>query len=191
MTAIDLVGADPVVSAAMAGDEPAFAALVRRHRRAVQAHCYRMLGSLEEAEDLAQEAFLRAWRRRETFRENASFRPWLFRIATNLCLTALERRRHWVDADLPEHLEPAAPSDTGAEVVAKETVELVLLVAARHLPPRQRAVLFVTDVLGWPARDTAHLLGTSVASVNSALQRARTTLRMHLPERLEWHADAA
>jgi RNA polymerase sigma-70 factor, ECF subfamily len=184
-----------VVAAAMAGDEPAFAELVRRHRRAVQAHCYRMLGSLEEAEDLAQEAFLRAWRRRETFREHASFRPWLFRIATNLCLTALQRRRHLVDTDLPERLEPVASSDTGAEVVAKETVELALLVAARHLPPRQRAVLFTTDVLGWPARDTARLLGTSVASVTSALQRARATLRKHLPERLEWkadqHADAA
>jgi RNA polymerase sigma-70 factor, ECF subfamily len=195
--------------------ESAFAALVERHRRELQVHCYRMLGSLEEAEDLVQETFLRAWRGREGFRpeRGSSLRAWLYRIATNACLDVLRRRPRRVlstevaapgdpaappppPADLPwlqpypdRLLEPAAPAEDepGEAVVARETIELAFMAAIQHLPPRQRAVLILRDVLGWSAKDTASLLEGSVASVNSALQRARGTLREHLPERrAEW-----
>ncbi|GIH67809.1 sigma-70 family RNA polymerase sigma factor [Sphaerimonospora thailandensis] len=189
--------------------EEEFAELVERHRRELQVHCYRMLGSLEESEDLVQETFLRAWRRRETFQGRSTFRAWLYRIATNACLDFLDRhprrpRRHapgsntaapppvdisWLQP-YPDHLlEPPAPGDTepDALVEAKETVELAFLIAIQHLPPRQRAVLILRDVLGWPAGETAELLDVSVASVKSALQRARPAMKEHLPQRrLEW-----
>jgi RNA polymerase sigma-70 factor (ECF subfamily) len=181
-------------------DEPAFTELVERHRPEIRVHCYRMLGSFEESEDLVQETFLRAWRRRETYEGRSSFRAWLYRIATNACLDAIGRRqRHRQTAHGPEVawlqpypdwlLEQVAPSDEepDAEAVAKETIELAFLAAIQHLPPKQRAVLILRDVLDWPAKDTATLLETSVASVNSALQRARAGLRRHLPERrLDW-----
>jgi RNA polymerase sigma-70 factor (ECF subfamily) len=190
--------------AVRAGDQAAFAALAERHRRELQVHCYRMLGSLEDAEDQVQETFLRAWRNRAGFEGRAPFRAWLYRIATNACLDALARspRRATAPADgrpplevpwlepYPDRLlEGAAPGDEEPEAltVAKETIELAYLVAIQHLPPRPRAVLIMRDVLGWPAKDTAELLDTSVNGVNSALQRARATLRRHLPERrLEW-----
>jgi RNA polymerase sigma-70 factor (ECF subfamily) len=192
--------ADPVVAAATAGDESAFAELVNRHRRELQAHAYRILGSHEDSEDVTQETFLRAWRRRETFQARSSFRAWLYAIATSTSLSAVERRAR---RRLPAHghepgrihgssgelLEGIASTDDqpDAALVSKETIELAFLVAVRHLPPRQRAVLIVRDVLGWPAQQTAALLGTSVAAVNSALQRARATMRKHLAgRRLEW-----
>ena len=190
------------VAAARGGDQSAFAALVEPHRRELQVHCYRMLGSLEDAEDLVQETFLRAWRRRETFQGRSSFRAWLYRIATNACLDALERRPRaprstqaspseipWLEAYPDRLLEGIAPSEDEPEaaVVAKETIELAFLVAIQHLPPRQRAVLILRDVLGWSAKETANLLEGSVAAVNSALQRARTALKEHLPRRRsEW-----
>ncbi|MEU0484104.1 sigma-70 family RNA polymerase sigma factor [Streptosporangium sp. NPDC006013] len=204
---------DAVVDAARAGDEPAFAALVERHRGELRVHCYRMLGSFDEAEDLVQETFLRAWKSLGGFEGRSTFRAWLYRIATNACLDVLDGRAHRV---LPQYLsgpsdpsvslpprtdiawmqpfpdrlwEPVAPSDTEPESVAvtRETIELAFLAAIQHLPPRQRAVLILRDVLGWPAKQTATLLEGSVASVNSALQRARTTLKEHLPEhRLDW-----
>jgi RNA polymerase sigma-70 factor (ECF subfamily) len=189
---------DAVVAAATAGDESAFSELVARYRHELQAHAYRMLGSYEESEDLTQETFLRAWHKRESLRSNSSFRAWLYRIATNVCLTALDRRPprprtgDRIEVDLMPHLDRALeviPTDGGydAEVVTKETIELAFLAAVRYLPPKQRAVLFVRDLLAWPAKDTAALLGTTVSSVNSALQRARGTLRRHLAEhRLEW-----
>jgi RNA polymerase sigma-70 factor, ECF subfamily len=196
-------------------EEAAFAALFERHRRELQVHCYRMLGSFEDSEDLVQEAFLRAWRKRASFGsgEGSSFRAWLYRIATNACLDVLRGRPRRVlppqvatagdpnappspPADLPwlqpypdRLLEPisAPEDDPGAVIVAKETIELAFIAAIQHLPPRQRAVLILRDVLGWPAKDMASLLEVSVASVNSALQRARATLRDHLPERrTEW-----
>ncbi len=170
-------------------------------------HCYRMLGSLSDAEDLAQETFLRAWKARDGFEGRASVRTWLYRIATNACLDVLARRPRRVlpdqlgpagepvgpieAADLP-WLEPypdrlldgAAPDDA---VVDRETIELAYLAALQYLPPRQRAALVLRDVLGWPAKETAAALETSVASANSALQRARTTLRERLPaRRAEW-----
>ena len=197
------------------GDQPAFSQLVERHRRELQVHCYRMLGSLEDSEDLVQETFLRAWRGRAGFshRETSSFRAWLYRIATNACLDVLRGRPRRIlppqvapagdpaappppPADLPwlqpypdRLLEPIAPAgdEPGAVVVARETIELAFLAAIQHLPPRQRAVFILRDVLGWSSKETALLLKASVASVNSALQRARATLRDRLPERrTEW-----
>src|SRR3954452_24868242 len=180
-------------------DDAAFGALTERHRHELQVHCYRMLGSLEEAEDLTQEAFLRAWRFRATYAGRASLRAWLYRIATNVCLDALDKRPRTPTEDgevpwlqpIPDSLLVAAPDETDAEVVARETIELAFLVALQHLPPRPRAVLILRDVLGWRARDTAELLETTEASVNSALQRAHAGLKEHLPERRsEWTADA-
>jgi RNA polymerase sigma-70 factor (TIGR02960 family) len=179
-------------------DETSFSALVERHRRELQVHCYRMLGSLEEAEDLTQETFLRAWRRRETYAGRASLRAWLYRIATNACLDALEKRPRrpsengevlWLQP-IPDELLAELPSDADepdAEVVARETIELAYMVAIQHLPPRSRAVLILRDALGWRARDTAELLEMSEAAVNSALQRARAGLKEHLPtQRSDW-----
>jgi RNA polymerase sigma-70 factor, ECF subfamily len=210
-----LVGDDAVVAA---GQESAFAALVERHRRELVVHCYRMLGSGEEAEDLVQETFLRAWKNLGGFEGRSSVRAWLYRIATNACLDALAGRGRrvlpsglappthpnefqpprtdiaWL-RPLPDRLwEPAAPGDAEPDAVAvtRETIELAFLAAIQHLPPRQRAVLILRDVLGWPARETASQLEASVASVNSALQRARATMREHLPERrLDWAPSPA
>jgi RNA polymerase sigma-70 factor, ECF subfamily len=189
------------------GDEAEFAALFERHRRELQVHCYRMLGSLHDAEDLVQETFLRAWRRREGFERRSSFRTWLYRIATNACLDALHRRRAqpaeagggfgeipWLQP-YPDHLlEEVADSEEGPDttVVAKETIELAFMAAIQHLPPTQRAVLILRDVLGWSAKETASLLDTSVPSANSALQRARETMQRRLPaRRAEWAREAA
>jgi RNA polymerase sigma-70 factor (TIGR02960 family) len=195
----DAVG-DPVVAGAMAGDEAAFATLVERHRRELHVHCYRMLGSFEEAEDLVQETFLRAWRRRDSF-DGSLFRAWLYRIATNACLDALRHSTRqvrsmqsfaevpWLQPYPDRLLDEIAPSDAepDAVVVARETIELTFLAVIQLLPPRQRAVLILRDVLDWPASETASLLDMSVAAANSALQRARATLRERLPARpSEW-----
>ncbi len=192
---------DAVVAAARAGDESAFAVLVDRHRRELHVHCYRMVGSFEEAEDLVQETFLRAWRKRESFEGGSWFRAWLYRIATNVCLDALRRKSRqlrevhsfaevpWLQPYPDRLLDEIAPSDTepDALVVAKETIELAYLAAIQLLPPRQRAVLILRDVLDWSANETASLLDTTVAAANSALQRARATLREQLPARpSEW-----
>jgi RNA polymerase sigma-70 factor (ECF subfamily) len=193
------VEVDAVVTAATAGDELAFSELVTRHRHELQVHAYRMLGSFEDAEDQTQETLLRAWHWRESFRGRSSFRSWLFRIATNTCLTALERRARRVLTDCgsagdptnphsDRTLEEIATTEAGPDshVAARETMELAFLAAVQHLPPRQRAVLFL-HTLGWTSRETAELLETSVVAVRSSLQRARATLRRHLPEHpLEW-----
>jgi RNA polymerase sigma-70 factor, ECF subfamily len=195
-------------AALRAGDESTFGELVEPHRRELQLHCYRMLGSLEDAEDLVQETFLRAWRHRKSFAGRSSFRSWLYRIATNACLDALERRPRaprvhegappladvpWLQPYPDRLLEGIVSHDDRPEeeVVAKETIELAFIAAIQLLPPRQRAVLISRDVLGWSAAETAALLGISVAAVNSALQRARATMKDHLPRRrLDWaHAD--
>ncbi|MEV6519750.1 RNA polymerase subunit sigma-70 [Micromonospora chalcea] len=180
-------------------DEPAFAGLAQRHRRELHVHCYRMLGSFEDAEDTVQETFLRAWRRRETFAGRSTFRAWLYRIATNACLDLLAKCRpepasggevRWLQPYPDRLLDelPAADADEPETVaVARETIELAYLVAVQHLAPRPRAVLILRDVLGWPAKDVAELLGDSVNSVNSALQRARAGMREHLPaQRQDW-----
>jgi RNA polymerase sigma-70 factor (ECF subfamily) len=199
-----------VVSAAKAGDEAAFGALAERYRHELHVHCYRMLGSFDDAEEQVQETFLRAWRGRETYAGRASFRAWLYRIATNTCLDALARNPRrlpeprppetasvsvapaveitWLQPFPDRLLDGVAPSEEepDAVVVAKETIELAFLAAVQLLPPRQRAVLILRDVLGWSAKETASLLETSVQSANSALQRARATLQKQMPERLEW-----
>ena len=178
-----------------------FTARVERHRRELQLHCYRMTGSFHDAEDLVQETLLRAWRARKSFAGRASLRTWLYRIATNVCLDALAKRPRkpasgatevpWLEPYPDELLDRVAADDDlpDATVVARETIELAFLVAIQHLPPRQRAVLLARDVLGWSAAETAEMLDLSVAGVNSALQRARATMRERLPERrTEWTA---
>ncbi|HEX6569305.1 MAG TPA: sigma-70 family RNA polymerase sigma factor [Acidimicrobiales bacterium] len=212
-TAVETAVDDPIVAAALAGDEQAFARLVDRHTRELRVHCYRLSGSYTEAEDMVQETFLRAWRRLDTFAGRSTFRAWLYRIATNTCLDALRGRRRRV---LPYDVVPAAdpeggppegadyacvepfpdhllagdlPGDAepGEAAIRQETIELAFLAAIQHLPPRQRAALVLRDVLGWSAKDTADLLGTSQTAVKSLLQRARPTLRRHLPSRRhEW-----
>jgi RNA polymerase sigma-70 factor (ECF subfamily) len=188
------------VAHAAAEDELVFTELVRRHRHELRVHTYRMLGSREESEDLTQQTFLSAWDKRHSFRGDASLRSWLYRIATNACLNRLElraRRGEVVglaqaspDSDRPLADFAAQQGTPEVEIESKETVELALLTAIRHLPRRQRTVLFLRDVLGWPAKESAELMGTSVASSNSALQRARASLRKHLPaDRLEWERE--
>jgi RNA polymerase sigma-70 factor (ECF subfamily) len=180
-------------------DEPTFSGLAERHRRELHVHCYRMLGSFEDAEDTVQETFLRAWRRRETFEGRSTFRAWLYRIATNACLDLLAKCRPrpatggevlWLQP-YPDRLLDELPAGHADEpetaALARETIELAYVVAVQHLAPRPRAVLILRDVLGWPAKDVAELLGDSVNSVNSALQRARAGMRQHLPaERQDW-----
>ncbi len=186
---------DPVVASARAGDEAAFAVLVDRHRRPLHVHCYRMLGSFEEAEDVVQETFLRAWRARDRFEGGPGFRAWLYRIATNASLDAVRRSRRrvpslssfaevpWLEPYPDRLLDEIAPSaaEPDAVVVARETIELAFVAVIQLLPPRQRAVLMLRDVLGWSASETAGLLDLTVAAANSALQRARATLRQQLP----------
>ena len=164
-----------------------FERLTERYRPELQVHCYRMLGSYEESEDLVQETFLRAWRKKETYAGRSTFRAWLYRIATNACLDSLGRRDPLSPAagppspgavpglqPCPDSLLDAVVSDDpepGAAVVAKETIELAFMAAIQQLPPRQRAVVILRDVLGWPAAEIATMLETTVASVNSALLR--------------------
>jgi len=184
--------------------------LVRRYRRELHVYCYRMLGSFDEAEDHVQEVFLRAWRSRELFQGQASPRTWLYRIATNACLDTLrhDARRAvpappgapagpgpsittmpWVQPYPDALLDEVAAGQPGPEAVtvSRETMSLAFLAAIQLLPPRQRAVLILRDVISWPAAEVAELLDMSVPAVNSALQRARVTLRDQWPGgRLDW-----
>ena len=197
--------------------EDEFTALTEQYGRELRVHCYRMLASYDEAEDLTQETFLRAWRSKEQLAEVENRRAWLYRIATNLCLDFLRRqdrrpavyepvpgmdsgdgpapaRIAWLqpfpDELLPEQSSAQAGPD--AQAVATETLELVFLTAIQQLAPRQRAALILRDVAGWSAQETASLLGGSLAAANSAVQRARATLREALPERREdWSARAS
>src|SRR5688572_21503164 len=142
--------------------------MAERHRHELRVHCYRMLGSFTDAEDLVQETLLRAWRKRDDFAGRSTFRAWLYRIATNACLDVLAspaRTRETVAAPAPmaeiTWLEPFPDrllDDPGAAAVERETIELAFLAAIQHLPPRQRAVLIMRDVLGWPAPQTAEML---------------------------------
>src|SRR5256886_62122 len=180
-------------------DTAAFEGQFEQHRAELRAYCYRMLGSPFEAEDAVQETFIRAWRGLEKFEGRAALRSWLYRIATNVSLDMLsgrERRARPMDLGparepvesnlntLPEvtWIEPVpdsvvSPESDPADVaVAHETIRLAFVAALQHLPPRQRAVLILCEVLRWKAAEVAELLDTSVASVNSALQRARSTL---------------
>ncbi|WP_136622007.1 MULTISPECIES: RNA polymerase subunit sigma-70 [Mesorhizobium] len=191
-------------------DRLAFERLTAAHRRELKLHCYRMMGSLHEADDLVQETFLRAWRGRSQFVGRGSPRGWLYTIATNSCLNAIKARSSahrvlespgrpptegraaggpaaelaWLepypDAELPDLVDgepgPDARYETG------EAVQLAFVAAIQLLPPRQRAALLLCDVLGWSALETAHLLGGTSASINSALQRARATLSERYPQ---------
>jgi RNA polymerase sigma-70 factor (ECF subfamily) len=188
--------------------EHEFAQHVNRHKRELHVHCYRMLGSFEEAEDLVQETFLRAWRHRAQFDETGGgghFRAWLYRIATNACLDHIRRKGRraeevssyaeipWLQPYPDRLLDEIAPREhePDAVVVARETIELGFLALIQILPARQRAALILRDVLEFSAQETADALGTSVASVNSALQRARATLGDRAPApRSEWSGDA-
>ncbi|MEV6110717.1 RNA polymerase subunit sigma-70 [Streptomyces sp. NPDC051940] len=192
--------------------EDGFVARIEAHRAELRRHCYRMTGSYDESEDLVQEVLLRAWRARGSYEGRSSLRTWLYRVATNTCLDHLRRvtRRPAVYEPIPgmDHgsddpppriawLQPY-PDETFAHVPApddgpavaaehRETMELLFLAAIQHLPPRQRAALILRDVLEIPAADAADMLDMSVASLNSALQRARPTIRGHLPRhRAEW-----
>jgi RNA polymerase sigma-70 factor, ECF subfamily len=197
-----------------AGDETAFNTLAQRHRRELLIHCYRMLGSLHDAEDAVQDALLRAWKYRESLKEGAPVRPWLYRVATNVCLDAIgqDPRRSalaakssaesagaplapaevtWFQPIPDAFLEPTLLRDSEPEsvVLTRETIEIAFLTAIQLLTPQQRAVLILRDVLDWSAKETAELLEVSVAAANSALQRARDTLRARLPPRKpEWPA---
>jgi RNA polymerase sigma-70 factor (ECF subfamily) len=207
------------LAAVRAGDGSAFVALIEGNRRSLHAYCWRMLGSIDDADDALQETLLRAWKARSSFEGRALVRTWLRRIATNVCRDMLEHRKRRAaprdatagslkmqvsvdvvdDSPWPPRMsgglpEPAAPADQEPDstAVRRETIELAYLAAIQHLPPRQRAVLILRDSLGWSAKETAILLGTSVVSVNSALQRARSTLRTRLADRrLDWAADRA
>jgi RNA polymerase sigma-70 factor, ECF subfamily len=194
---------------ARTGDDRAYGELVDPHRRTLHAHCYRMLGSLDDADDAMQDALLRAWRGLGRFEGRSSLRTWLYTIATNACLRIVQRRPRRV---LPRDHGPSAAAGTppgaplaetvwiepypedempvasdapspGARYEARETLELAFVAALQHLPPRQRAVLILREVLDFSAREAAELLETSVPAVNSALQRARQTLGERTPER--------
>ncbi|MGD9482020.1 sigma-70 family RNA polymerase sigma factor [Streptomyces sp. TRM70308] len=182
-----------------------FPRLADPFRRELLAHCYRMLGSVHDAEDLVQETYLRAWRAYEKFEGRSSMRTWLHRIATNTCLDALESRARrplptglgapsadpgdelverrevpWLEP-VPDALVGAAGADPASVVTGRESIRLAFVAALQHLPPKQRAVLLLREVLKWRAAEVAELLDTSVASVNSALQRARAQLRQTAP----------
>ena len=168
-------------------DSPeAFGDLVDPYRGELLVHCYRMLGTFEEGEDAVQDALARAWQGRQTYRRSISFRAWLYRIATNACLNAIERRKrnraevsHIVGPGPDRLLAGISPSEAGPEARydAHESISLAFLTVLQLLPPRQRAVLLLRDVLMLRAAEVAVLLDTSVPAVNSALQRARATLR--------------
>jgi RNA polymerase sigma-70 factor (ECF subfamily) len=186
-----MVNESDVLDAALAGDEAAFGRLTARYRRELHVHCYRMLASFDDAEDVVQETFLRAWNRREDFDGREHFRAWLYRIATNACIDALRKRarqpvRAQSFAEVPwlqPYPDPLLDEATDDVVTQRETIELAFVAALQGLPPRQRAALIARDVLGWPATETAVHLGTSVAAANSAVQRARAALQERLPAR--------
>jgi RNA polymerase sigma-70 factor (TIGR02960 family) len=189
---------------ARAGEEAAFRELTEPHRRELQVHCYRILGSLQDAEDVVQETLLAAWRGLEAFEGRASVRSWLYRIATNRSLNAL-RARSRRPKEVPAMVDPPEPTrrteplwlepypdvlledipdrspGPPARYEARESIELSFIVALQHLPPRQRAALVLRDVLGFRTAEVAEMLDTGEASVKGALQRARAALRTRLP----------
>src|SRR3954451_18390399 len=182
-------------------DSAEFATQTEPFRRELLAHCYRMLGSVDEAEDLVQETYLRAWRSHGGFEGRASVRTWLYQIATNACLTAVQRRARrplpsgpagpggapsappgagreaaWLQP-VPDALVTPESDDPAAVAVSRESLRLALIASLQYLPPRQRAVLILRDVLAFPATEVAEILGTTTPAVKSSLQRARAQLR--------------
>ncbi len=211
MTDDRLLGDDEAtfIAAVRSDDTARFALLTERHRRELQVHCYRMLANYEDAQDMTQETFLRAWNKRESFKGHAALRTWLYRIATNACLTAIERRGR---RPLPSGLgAPAGPSGRGADgpaelaatdipwlepfhgtassaaqdpaaiTASRAGIRLAFVAALQYLNARQRAILILRDVLDWPAAEVAELLGTTTTAVNSGLRRARAQLAQVLP----------
>jgi RNA polymerase sigma-70 factor, ECF subfamily len=200
------------LAAALQGNADEFNALTEPHRRELRVHCYRILGSLTEAEDMVQETFLHAWKRLATFQGRSTFRAWLYKIATNACLDALDKRRtrrllpvnaapaadphapilppsaeiSWLEPFPDEWLVDPGATNPESHYSAYESVSLAFLAALQTLPPRQRAVLILGDVLDWSAQEMADLLGTSLSAVASALHRARVTMAAsyhgHAPE---------
>lgn len=201
------------LQAAQRGDAAAFSKISEPHRRELTTHCYRMLGSLQDAEDMVQETFLRAWRRLDTYEGRASFRAWLYRIASNACLDALKRRPRrslpaevcspadlsrampapdlepvWIEPYPDEFLATAEASpETRYETL--ESISLAFMVALQVLPPRQRCILILVDVLDWPSAEIAGMLEISLPAVNSLLQRARATMKERYAG--NWHAARA
>jgi RNA polymerase sigma-70 factor, ECF subfamily len=178
-----------LLEAARTGDEEAFRGLVEPHRTGLQAHCHRMLGSAHDAEDALQDALLRAWCGLPRFERRSTLRSWLYRIATNACLDAIARRPKRVlpiDFDAPADVARLGLEDGQAAPEARyeqrEAVELALAAALEHLAPRQRAVIILREVLGFSAKEASESLGSTVASVNSAMQRARKAVDERLPE---------
>jgi RNA polymerase sigma-70 factor (TIGR02960 family) len=195
---------EAALARARAGDEDAFRELTEPHRRELQVHCYRILGSVQDAEDVVQETLLAAWRGLEAFEGRASVRTWLYRIATNRCLNALRARSRrprkaqamddspaptrrtepiWLEPYpdvLLEDIPDRAPGPA-ARYESRESIELAFIVALQGMPPRQRVALVLRDVLGFRTAEVAEMLDTSEASVKGALQRARATLEARLP----------
>jgi RNA polymerase sigma-70 factor (TIGR02960 family) len=199
---------DQALTQARAGDEQAFRELTDHYRRELQLHCYRILGSVQDAEDMVQETLLAAWRGLDRFEERASVRTWLYRIATNRCLNALRDSRRRLREQQPPPEPPFEPSEPtrrpdplwlepypdvllngipeaapgpAARYEAKESISLAFVAAVQHLPPRQRAVLLLRDALGFRSAEVAGMLDSTETSVNSALQRARAALDARLP----------
>ncbi|MGQ0604699.1 MAG: sigma-70 family RNA polymerase sigma factor [Anaerolineales bacterium] len=196
---------DPILEARLAaargGNHEEFSRLIEPYRRELQVHCYRLLGSFHDAEDLTQETLLRAWRKLDTYAGQASLRAWLYKIATNACLDELKKRPRralvqashpstdpqaplappivepvWLEPYPDEWLPEATAAGPEARYSAHESISLAFLAALQILPPRQRAILILGDVLDWRASEVAELLGLTVSAVNSALHRARVTL---------------
>ena len=189
-----------LILSAQAGDRTAFDTLVEPHRRELLVHCYQMLGSVHDAEDLVQETLLRAWEKRATLTNPGSYRAWLYRIATNLCLNMLTRTpRRSLPRDTHSQSDPSSPmpsrlrepiwlepfpddlltdlhSDPEDHALQRERISLAFLIALQHLTPMQRAILLLREVLEWPASEVAEWLNLSIPAVNSALQRARRAL---------------
>jgi RNA polymerase sigma-70 factor (ECF subfamily) len=198
------VTADVDASTLRAADQAGFARLTEPHRRALRAFCYRMLGSFADAEDVVQETLLRAWRGRDTFAGRASLRAWLHGIATHACLDFLAKNPRpalpeaaetparspaelaWLQPFPDQMLDPAAAGSPESRAVARESIGLAFMIAVQVLPARQRAALILCDVLDWSAKEAGELLELTVPAVNSALQRARATLRASQPARTEW-----
>jgi RNA polymerase sigma-70 factor, ECF subfamily len=187
-------------------DDEEFIRRAEPFRRELLAHCYRMLGSVDDAEDVVQETYLRAWRAYGGFEERSSLRTWLYRIATNACLTALHDRARrplpsglggpgedqnvasatrseveWLQP-IPDALVNPQPADPATIAASRESLRLALIASLQYLPPRQRAVLILRDVLGWPAAEVADVVGTTTATVKSLLQRARARLEQVAPK---------